>query len=457
MPFRPHRVEDATDAPTFPAPPAADLPAAPPARVATPRPEQSRLGRLLLFGALVAIGPLTIDMYLAAFPTVVEDLGTTEATVQLTLTATLVGLATGQLLIGAVSDALGRRRPLIAALTAYVVVSALIAVSDSITALLLLRFAQGLTAAAGMVLSQAMVRDLYSGSAMATFISRLFLIVGVAPIIAPTLGAQVLLVGTWRTIFWVLSGFGLLLVVLALWRVRETLPPQRRTRLGLGPVLGSYAVLLRDRRYIGLVLTACTAMGSLFAYIASATFIFQDLYGMTTQQYAVVFAAGAGALTVTSQVNGFLVKRFHPAAIVRVALPAALTIAVGLLVAAVLDLGVVSIIVGVVLVLGVVGFVMPNNPVLALADHADRAGAAAAFLGASAFTFGALVSPISGMFDTSSAVPMAAIMVACSLLAIVAFWTLARPAQILRDMPWGESDAETEAGTARHVEGAPVL
>ena len=150
------------------------------------------LSRLLLFGALVAIGPLTIDMYLAAFPTVVTDLGTTEAVVQLTLTATLVGLATGQLTIGAISDNVGRRIPLLAALSVYVVASVAIALTSTIETLLLLRFVQGFTAASGMVLSQAMVRDLYSGSKMATFISRLFLIVGVAPILAPTLGAQFL-------------------------------------------------------------------------------------------------------------------------------------------------------------------------------------------------------------------------------------------------------------------------
>lgn len=412
------------------------------------RPEQSRLVRLLIFGALVAIGPLTIDMYLAAFPTVVTDLATTEATVQLTLTATLVGLATGQLAIGAVSDALGRRLPLIVSLSAYVVISALIALSSSIEALLALRFLQGLTAAAGMVLSQAMVRDLYSGSVMATFISRLFLIVGVAPIIAPTLGAQFLHFGTWRSIFWGLAVFGLLLVVVASLLVRETLPPRRRTTLRPSTMLGTYGVLVRDRRYVGLVLTACTAMGSLFAYISSATFIFQDLYGMSTQQYALVFAAGAGALTITSQVNGFLVQRWHPAAIMRTALPVALAVALGLLAAALLDLGVGFIVAGVVLVMGVVGFVMPNSPVIALADHGERAGAAAALLGASSFTFGALVSPISGFFDASSAVPMAGVMVGCALTSVVVFFTLARPGDILRTMPWNEDESTTPAPAA---------
>lgn len=432
MPFRPDGQSPAGPAAlaSAPPPPVATYPEAP------SRPEQSRLSRLLLFGALVAIGPLTIDIYLAAFPAVVDDLATTEAMVQLTLTATLVGLATGQLLIGGLSDALGRRRPLLVALTAYVVVSVLIAVSDSVPVLLGLRFLQGLTAAAGMVLSQAMVRDLYSGSVMATFISRLFLIVGVAPVLAPTLGAQLLEVGTWRTIFWALAVFGLLLVVLALWRVRETLPPHRRTGLGLGSQLGSYAVLLRDRRYVGLVLTACTAMGSLFAYISSATFVFQDRYGFSTQEYALVFAAGAGALTLTSQVNGWLVQRYHPAAIVRTALPAGVAVAVLLLIAAVLDLGAPAIVAGVVAVMAVVGFVMPNNPVIALAEHGERAGSAAAFLGASGFVFGALISPVSGLFETDSAVPMAATMVGCSVAAVAFFWTLARPREILRDIPW---------------------
>ncbi|MGI8949209.1 MAG: multidrug effflux MFS transporter [Ornithinimicrobium sp.] len=398
--------------------------------------EPSVLSRLLLFGALVGIGPLTIDMYLAAFPTVVQELGTTEAAVQLTLTATLVGLALGQLTIGAVSDSVGRRLPLLAALTAYVLVSVAIALTDTITGVLLLRFVQGFTAASGMVLSQAMVRDLYSGARMASFISRLFLVVGVAPIIAPTLGAQFLHFWEWRSIFWGLAGFGLVLAVLATVFVQETLPVQRRSARGPKPALRSYAVLLRDRRYVGLVLTACTAMGALFAYIASATFIFQDLYGMSTQQYALVFAGGAGALTVASQVNGSLVKRHHPARIMSVAIPVAVTIASSLLLASLLDLGAWAVVAGVIGVMGTVGFIMPNAPVIALNDHAHRAGAAAALLGATNFVFGALISPISGLFETTSAVPMAAIMVACTTLSLIAFRTLARPQEIVRDMPW---------------------
>lgn len=383
-------------------------------------------------------------MYLAALPNVVDDLGTTEASVQLTLTATLIGLAVGQLLIGALSDAWGRRRPLIAALVGYVVVSALIAVAESIELLFALRVLQGLTAAAGMVLSQAMVRDLYRGSTMATFISRLFLVVGVAPILAPTLGAQVLHFGTWRTIFLVLAGFGLVLVALALVFVRETLPAERRSPLRLRSILGSYGILARDRRYVGLVLTACTAMGALFAYIASATFVFQDLYGMSTQQYAFVFAGAAGALTITSQINGSLVGRVHPAVVVRTALPIGLLVASLLLTATLLDLGVVAVVIGVVALMGVVGFIMPNGPVMALAEHGDRAGSAAALLGATSFAFGALLSPISGLFGTDSAIPMAAIMVACTAASIVAYWGLARPSEILRTMPWGDDEDDAE-------------
>ncbi|MGB5952276.1 MAG: multidrug effflux MFS transporter [Ornithinimicrobium sp.] len=412
-----------------------------PAPPSTPTPqgaEPSWLSRLLLFGALVAIGPLTIDMYLAAFPTVVTDLGTTESVVQLTLTSTLVGLAMGQLTIGAIADSVGRRKPLLAALSVYVVVSVVIALTSSIEALLALRFVQGFTAASGMVLTQAMVRDLYSGSQMATFISRLFMIVGVAPILAPTLGAQFLHFWQWRSIFWGLAAFGLVLVVLSVFKVRETLPVERRSAAGPRPAIASYGVLLRDRRYVGLVLTACTAMGSLFAYISSATFIFQELYGMSVQQYAFVFAAGAGSLTVASQINGSLVKRIHPAQIMMVALPTLVIIASSLLAVSLLDLGVWPIVLGVTLVMGSVGFIMPNAPVIALNDHAMRAGSAAAVLGASNFVFGALVSPISGAFNAASAVPMAAIMVCCSIASLTFFYTLARPREIIDTMAWGQ-------------------
>jgi len=194
-------------------------------------------------------------------------------------------------------------------------------------------------------------------------------------------------------------------------------------------------------------------MGSLFAYISSGTFIFQDLYGLSTQQYALVFAGGAGALTVSSQINGSLVKRFHPAAIMRIALPAGAVVAGLLLVAALADWGMVSIIVGVIAVMFVVGFVMPNSPVIALNVHGDRAGAAAALLGASIFVFGALISPISGAFEASSAVPMAAIMVGCSVTSLLVFWLLARPGEILREMAWSE-DADDDVRVG--AEPAPV-
>ncbi len=415
--------------------------------------EPSRLTRLLMFGALVAIGPLTIDIYLAAFPTLVADLKTTEAAIQLTLTSTLVGLAVGQLLIGAVADVIGRRRPLLVALTVYVLVSVAIALTGTLPALLLLRFAQGLTAASGMVLAQAMVRDLYDGSQMATFISRLFLIVGVAPVLAPTLGAQFLHFGTWRTIFWGLALFGLALISAALFLAPETLPPHRRRAAGVRPALRSYGVLLTDRRFVGLVLTACTAMGALFAYISSATFIFQDLYGMSTQQYALVFAAGAGSLTAASQANGFLVQRIHPVRILRSVLPTLVIVATLLLVAALLQLGVIAIVIGVMLVLACAGFIMPNAPVVALHEHGERAGAAAALLGAGNFVFGALIAPITGAFQVASAVPMATVMVGCGLLAMLVFWSLARPAEILAGMPWGR-DAGTEPAGDRPADPA---
>ncbi len=409
-----------------------------------------------MFGALVAIGPLTIDIYLAAFPTIVQDLETTDAAVQLTLTATLIGLALGQLLIGAVADVIGRRRPLLVALGAYVVVSVVIALSSSLEALLVLRFLQGLTAASGMVLANAMVRDLYDGAQMATFISRLFLIVGVAPILAPTLGAQFLHFGTWRTIFWALAVFGLILVSVALFLAPETLPQERRRRGGVLPALQSYGVLLSSRRFVGLMLTAGAAMGALFAYISSATFIFQDLYGMSTQGYALVFAAGAGSLTIASQANGFLVQRVHPVRILRVVLPTTVLISGLLLVAALLDLGVVAIVAGVVLVLGATGFVMPNAPVIALHDHAERAGSAAALLGAGNFLFGALIAPVTGAFDTNSAVPMAGVMVGCGLLAVLVFWTLARPGEILAGMPWRGSDRSGGGPEGRGQTDAPA-
>lgn len=418
-------------------------PATPASRFSAPR-----LSDYLLYGSLTAIGPLTIDMYLAGLPAIADDLGASDVSVQLTLTATMAGIAVGQLIIGAVSDVLGRKRPLVVALALYVIVSTWLTFSDTINVLLALRFLQGLTGAAGMVLSQAMVRDRFDGTVLAQFISRLMLVVGVAPVLAPWIGAQFLHFGTWRTMFFGLAAFGLVLTLAAVLLVKETLPPARRSRGGVPELLGSYRYLLTSRKFVGLLVTGSFIFGALFVYVSSAPFVYQGLFDLSPQDYALAFAAGAVSLTIGSQINGFLVRRVHP---IRLLMMGLTICAIGSGFVILLSLVAPSLaatMVGVLILMLGVGLILPNNAVLALTDHPERAGAAAALLASANSTVGALVSPLSGLTESESPLPMGLLMLGCVCASAAGFFFLARPRQIVRLMPWpGDPDVRS-AGAA---------
>ncbi|SMF15119.1 DHA1 family bicyclomycin/chloramphenicol resistance-like MFS transporter [Cellulosimicrobium cellulans J34] len=400
---------------TPPATPAPTAPVAPPGTPSATSPAADRSGRIsaglvLLLSALTAVGPLTIDLYLSAFPRIVDELGTTESRVQLTLTATLAGLAIGQLLIGSVSDAVGRRAPLLVSLAVYVAASVGIVVAGSVAALTGLRFVQGLAAAAGMVLSMAIVRDSFEGYRIGKVIARLMLVVGVAPILAPTIGAQFLRFGSWRGMFVALAAVGALLFVVVLLRLRETLPAERRRSGGTTAALRSYGSLLGDWSFIGLALIAGFYMAAMFTYISASTFVFQDFFGMSAQQYAVVFGVGAVSVTAGSQINGALVGRVAPERILQAAVAAGFVLSGGLLVAALAGGGLAWLVPLIVLTLGTAGFVMPSVPAIALERNAHRAGSAAALIGAFQFGVGAVIAPVTGLLGGSPPVTMAAVM-----------------------------------------------
>jgi DHA1 family bicyclomycin/chloramphenicol resistance-like MFS transporter len=367
-------------------------------------------GLILLLGALTAIGPFTIDLYLAAFPQITSDMNTQPAAVQLTITATLAGLALGQLLIGSISDAMGRRRPLLAGLSLYIVASLGIVFVTSVEALTALRFVQGFAASAGMVLSMAIVRDRFEGIQVGKAMARLMLVVGVAPSIAPLIGAQFLHLGSWRYMFVALALFGVVLLILAFFLLKESLPRTLRRSGGVGSAARSYGSLLRDPIFMGLALLSGFSMAALFTYVSSATFVFQEGFGLSAQQFALIFASGAVAITAGTQINGAMIGRVQPEQILRWAVLAALAITGSMVVVTVLGLGIWPLIVLLVLTLLTTGILLPAVPVIALEANAHRAGSAAALLGAFQFGVGAAIAPVTGLFAEGSAVAMAAVM-----------------------------------------------
>jgi DHA1 family bicyclomycin/chloramphenicol resistance-like MFS transporter len=382
------------------------------------------VGFVLLLSALTAIGPLTFDTYLAAFPQIADDLHAPAAAVQLTIAASLAGLALGQLLFGSISDAFGRRRPLLGALTVYVLTSVGLTLVQNITAFTALRFVQGFTAAAGMVLSLAIVRDRYEGLAVSKVMARLMLVVGVAPILAPTIGAQLLLLGSWRLIFVFLASVGALLLVTAWFTLRESLPTELRRTGGTGAALRTYRDLLIDLPFLGLALMSAFYLAAMFTYVASSTFVFQEGYGLSPQEFGWVFAAGAVAITTASQVYGALVGRFRPEQILSGAVATGLVLSVSLFAATLLGAPFWPVTILLVLTLGTAGFVLPSAPAIALASNPHRAGSAAALLGALQFGLGAVIAPLTSLGGEPTAVTMGAVMagvivVAAALLVAV--------------------------------------
>jgi DHA1 family bicyclomycin/chloramphenicol resistance-like MFS transporter len=373
----------------------------------------------VILGSMVAIGPLSIDMYLPGLPEIARSLDAEPAAVQLTLTACVAGIAVGQLFVGPLSDRLGRRRPLIVGLAIYSCVSALCALAPNVLALTGLRFLQGVAGGAGIVIGRAVVRDLYSGAAAARLFSSLMVVSGLAPIFAPVLGGQVLRVTEWHGIFVTLALLSLAILTLAALALPETLAPERRDRRGVGASLRTMRSLLAQRSFVGYALTAGLAFGALFAYISGSSFVLQDIYGLSPQAFSVAFGANGLGLIAGSQVNARLVGRYGPALLLRRALLVIVGAAATLVaVVSIGGLGVWPVIACTFAVMSSLAFVLPNATALALADHAAVAGTASALLGVSQFFVGGLAAPLVGIAGTASALPMAIVMLSLGTAAL---------------------------------------
>lgn len=404
-------------------------------------PAPRRITLILLLGSLVALGPFTIDMYLPALPTIARELEAAPSIAQLTLTGTLFGLAIGQLVIGPLSDAIGRRKPLLVGAALHVAASVLCVIAPNVAVLGVLRVLQGVGAAAGAVVAMAIVRDLYSGRAAATLLSRLILVLGVAPVLAPTLGGWLLAVTSWRGVFVALVVYGLVLLPVTAMLLPETLPVERRRPSGIRSVMRTVGGLVHDRAYVGLVLVAGLTFSAMFGYIAGSSFVFQQEYGLDEQQFGLLFGSCAVFLIAATQLNVWLLGRYEPRRILVVASVAGTVSAAVVLGTALTGLGG---FVGIVLplwgTLFFVGLAMPNAPALALGRHGEAAGTAAALLGAVQFGVGAIVSPVVGLLGNDS-VAMGLIMTSGLLLGLLVLVTVVRP--------WELADLDSEQ--------APVL
>ncbi|MDF3145525.1 MULTISPECIES: multidrug effflux MFS transporter [unclassified Streptomyces] len=385
----------------------------------------------LVLGGLTATPPLAMDMYLPALPEVTRSLHAPAATVQLTLTACLAGMALGQLVVGPMSDRWGRRRPLLAGLAVYVVATVLCALAPTVEFLVAFRLAQGLAGASAIVIARAVVRDLYDGVAMARFFSTLMLISGVAPIVAPLIGGQILRVTDWRGVFVVLTVVGVLLAGVVWRRLPETLPPEGRHSGGVGEALRAMRGLLADGAFAGYTLAGGFAFAALFAYISASPFVIQEIYGASPQTFSLLFGLNSVGLVVVGQINGkVLVGRVSLDRVLGVGLTIVILAATALLLMSLGvfgEVGLAPVAAALFVLMSAMGVTLPNTQALALLRTKNAAGSASALLGTSSFLIGAIASPLVGIAGEDTAVPMAVVQLAAALVALACFMGMCRP------------------------------
>jgi MFS transporter, DHA1 family, multidrug resistance protein len=379
---------------------------------------------IVLLGSLSTFGPLSLDTYLPALPELQADFGVSPALAQVTLSSCLLGLATGQLVAGSLSDRFGRRAPLLVGLSLYAMTSLLCAVAPSIWVLIGARYLQGAAGGAGVVIARATVRDLHEGPAAARFFSRLLLVSGLAPILAPILGGQLLRFTDWRGVFVFLALIGVGLLAAAFVMLPETLVEERRQTGGLGHTLRTFGLLLRDRVFLGYVLTMGCAGAALFGYIAASPFVLQEIYGLSPQQFSLVFGSIAVGYIASSQINARLVGRVSLHRLLHLALAAFAICGSALLVAVAIDLPLALVLLPLYAMMWTFGFTLPNATALALTDYPHAAGSASAMLGLAQFAAGAIAAPLVGVAGEDTALPMAILIALATAGALLAFRTL---------------------------------
>lgn len=388
---------------------------------------EAGLGRWLplVLGMLTIFGPVSVDIYLPSLPQLRDDLGVTPSLAQITLTACLVGLAAGQLIVGPMSDRFGRRKPLLIGLGVYVIAAVLCSMSVSIEMLIAARALQGLAGATGMVIAQASGRDRLSGPRLTHYYGDLAVITGSTAFVGPLLGGQLAAVLHWRGIFLVLAAVGAMVLISCAIGFSESLPSERRSAHGRS-VAGDLGSLLRDRGYVAPMLVVGLSAGSLFAYVSGASFVLQEHYALSPQQYSFVIAGGAALLVVGGLVGGRAGARWSPLAVLPTGLAVAALGAATTLVVGALDLGLPVVVVAIMLLTAGGGLIGPSATAVALQRRPEIAGSAAATVGVTRYGLGALAAPLVGIAGTPSTVSLGIVTLGCVVGATIAWRCIPR-------------------------------
>lgn len=389
-------------------------------------PRHSVLWMAFLLGALASFGPLSIDMYLPALPSLASDLKASTSLTQLSLTACLLGIALGQLFAGPISDVSGRRRPLLIGLVAYAISSLLCVFSPNIITFVILRFVQGLAGSAGIVISRAIVRDLYSGSEMTQFFSLLMLVNGVVPIMAPIVGGQILEFTTWRGIFAVLSGVGVLMLLGVVWGLKETLPISLRSKSGVQNTLRTFWNLCKNRTFMGYALTQGFVMAAMFAYISGSPFVLQNVFNVSPQMFSLLFGINGLGIIIAGQITGRLAGKIHETKLLVAGLAIAFMGGISLLAGVLLGGGLYTLLIPLFFAVSSVGIVGTSTFSLAMQDQAKSAGSASALIGLLSFVFGGFMAPLVGVGGSHTAIPMGITIAVSETAAVMSYYFLVK-------------------------------
>ncbi|KTR25404.1 MULTISPECIES: multidrug effflux MFS transporter [Exiguobacterium] len=386
----------------------------------TPR----RLTLILILGSLAALGPLSIDMYLPAFPDMSRSFDASASLIQLSLTACMLGMALGQLIVGPLSDVRGRKRPLMVALLAYLLASLACAMAPTIEVLIALRFIQGAAGASGIVISRAIVRDLFDGPELTRFFAALSLVNGTAPILAPVIGGQLLRFGDWHFVFYLLAILSTMMLLAVALRLPETLPLDRRVEGNLTTTLKTFGRLLTDRVFIGYAFAQAFVMGAMFAYISGSPFVLQNIYGASPQQFSFLFGLNGIGIILAAQIAGRLAGRVDSERLMRISLTIVASASILLFLALTLTDQLIFVMIPLFFVVSSVGLISTLGFTLAMQNYGTTAGSASALLGLLPMLVGSLVSPLVGIMGEQSAVPMGIIIMTLDCLALILYYGL---------------------------------
>ena len=386
--------------------------------------QTKRLTLILILGSLAALGPLSIDMYLPAFPDMSRSFGASASSIQLSLTACMLGMALGQIIVGPLSDVRGRKRPLLLALSAYLLASLACAFAPTIEVLIALRFVQGAAGASGIVISRAIVRDLFEGPELTKFFAALSLVNGTAPILAPIIGGQILRFGDWRIVFYLLAVLSTLMLIAVAFRLPETLPVHHRVEGNLKTTFGTFGRLLSDRTFIGYAFAQAFAMGAMFAYISGSPFVLQNIYGASPQQFSFLFGLNGIGIILAAQTAGRLAGRVDSEKMMRIALTVVAAAGICLFLALTLSDSLILVMIPLFFVVSSVGMISTLGFTLAMQNYGSTAGSASALLGLLPMLVGSLVSPLVGVMGEESALPMGLIIMTLDCLALLVYTLL---------------------------------